>query len=116
MRSRHEIKHCIRPSRFLFRELGHFFHDSAYSTEQTFHIVFHRRFLAGNDSQENTISIVDVDGAGLGSVSDHLLVEQYFRILLQDAGMLLFELWSDSAQDGDCETLRPPMLQQAQAG
>ena len=116
MRSPYEIKHGVGPSLFLFCELGHFFHASAYFTGQKFNIAFRRRLLAGNDGQKDRICIVDVDIAGSGTLLDHFLVEQYFRILLQDVGMLLFELWSDAAQDGDCETLRPSMLQQAQAG
>jgi hypothetical protein len=116
MRSAYKIEQSVRPRVFVFQELGYFFHTSAESGGQGFGIAFRRSLLAGNNGQENGIGIVDVKSSGSGIPQDRVLVEEYFRILLQDTGMLHFEISSDAVQDIHRETLRPPMLEQAQPG
>ncbi len=115
MRSTHELMQRVRSGLLLFHEFEYVFHAAAYFAGGRCRILVLRRLLARNNAQEHGIGVVDVKSAGFGVLLDLFRVEQYVRILFQNAGMLPFELRSNAAQDRDRKALRPAMLQQLQS-
>src|SRR5262249_9070804 len=108
---RHKLKQSPRLGRYFLQELGYFFHSPANSAGGIFLFILTSR----SDRKKHRIGVVESKVARLGSFSDCRFVEQGLRILLQDPGMLPFELWAMAAQDLDGESLRPPMLKQTKA-